>query len=137
MSASLEIFENLGIAEINILAIAKGPQRNAGSEKLNSPGKSPIILQSHDPVLYFLQRLRDEAHRFAITMHRARRKKSIERSPLDEIKGIGGKRKRALLHHFGSAREVAQAGLLDLEAVEGINKSIAERIYSWFHPDGY
>jgi excinuclease ABC subunit C len=93
------------------------------------------MLEPRDPVLYFVQRLRDEAHRFAIGTHRARRAKQIERSPLDEIQGVGGARKKALLHHFGSARAVSQAGLADLEAVDGISKALAGRIYGWFHSD--
>jgi excinuclease ABC subunit C len=87
-------------------------------------------------VLYFLQRLRDEAHRFAIGSHRVRRAKGLTASPLDEIAGIGARRKKALLHHFGSAREVAQAGLADLEAVDGISLSTAKKIYDHFHPAG-
>ena len=97
------------------------------------PGREPITLAANDPVLYFLQRLRDEAHRFAIGTHRARRSKLIGRSVLDEIGGIGGARKRALLHHFGSARNVARAGLADLEAVPGISKTVAKKIYDHFH----
>jgi excinuclease ABC subunit C len=100
------------------------------------PGGDPIRLDRQDPVLYFVQRLRDEAHRFAIGTHRARRAKTIEKSPLDEIPSVGAARKKALLHHFGSARAVSQAGLADLEAVEGVSKGLAKRIYDWFHPEG-
>ncbi len=135
LSATLEVFGELGISDVNVAAIAKGPDRNAGRERMFLPDREPFILDSRDPVLYFLQRLRDEAHRFAISTHRARRAKNMERSPLDEIQGVGGARKKALLHHFGSARAVSQAGLADLEAVDGISKSIAERIYGWFHPE--
>jgi excinuclease ABC subunit C len=94
------------------------------------------MLKPGDPVLYFLQRLRDEAHRFAIGSHRARRAQGITRSPLDEIAGIGAARKKALLHHFGSARQVAAAGLADLEAAPGISKTVAKKLYDHFHPDG-
>ena len=93
------------------------------------------MMDGHDPVLYFVKRLRDEAHRFAILKNRTRRSRSLVSSALDEIQGVGPTRKRALLHHFGSAREVSQAGLNDLEAVEGISKFIASRIYDWFHPE--
>ncbi|MEL0111990.1 MAG: helix-hairpin-helix domain-containing protein, partial [Rickettsiales bacterium] len=114
---------------------AKGPDRNAGREHLYRSGRPPIMLEPRDPVLYFLQRLRDEAHRFAIGTHRARRSKAISASPLDEIAGIGAKRKKALLLHFGSAQSVARAGLADLEAVDGINSAVARKIYGHFHED--
>jgi excinuclease ABC subunit C len=135
LTITLEVFEDLGITDVAVAAIAKGPDRNAGRERLFLPDKPPFSLDTRDPVLYFLQRLRDEAHRFAIGTHRARRGKRIERSPLDEIQGIGGMRKKALLHHFGSARAVAQAGMIDLETVDGISKAMAVKIYNWFHPD--
>ncbi|MFP6711837.1 MAG: excinuclease ABC subunit UvrC [Rhodospirillales bacterium] len=135
LTITLEVFEDLGIIDVAVAAIAKGPDRNAGRERLFLPDKPPFSLDTRDPVLYFLQRLRDEAHRFAIGTHRARRGKRIERSPLDEIQGIGGMRKKALLHHFGSARAVAQAGMIDLETVDGISKAMAVKIYDWFHPD--
>ncbi len=135
LSVALEVFEELGVRDVGVAAIAKGPDRNAGRERLFLPGKQPFSLDSRDPVLYFLQRLRDEAHRFAIGTHRARRGKRIERSPLDEIQGVGGMRKKALLHHFGSARAVAQAGLTDLETVDGISRAMAVKIYDWFHPE--
>ena len=96
-------------------------------------GREPFTLPPDDPVLYFMQRLRDEAHRFAIGSHRARRSRAIRRSPLDEIDGIGARRKRALLNHFGSAAGVARAGLADLETVEGISKTVARRVYDHFH----
>ena len=130
-----EVFEELGITDVALAAIAKGPDRNAGREQIFLPDRDPFRLDSDDPVLYFLQRIRDEAHRFAIGTHRSRRSRQMERSPLDEIKGVGGARKRALLHHFGSARAVAQAGRSDLEAVDGISKGMAEKIYDWFHPE--
>jgi len=135
LGVALEVFEELGISDVGVAAIAKGPDRNAGRERLFLPDKKPFSLDSRDPVLYFLQRLRDEAHRFAIGTHRARRGKRIERSPLDEIQGVGGMRKKALLHHFGSARAVAEAGLTDLESVDGISRVMAVKIYDWFHPE--
>ena len=135
LSAAREVFDELGVNDVALAAIAKGPDRNAGRERIFIPGLRPFRLDNRDPVLYFLQRLRDEAHRFAIGSHRARRSRDIERSPLDEIEGIGGVRKKALLHHFGSAKAVSQAGLADLEAVEGISKAMAARIYGWFHAE--
>ncbi len=130
------VFAELGIADVAIVGIAKGPDRNAGRERFFLPGRPPFSLDPRDPVLYFLQRLRDEAHRFAIGTHRARRTKAIGRSPLDEIAGIGARRKQALLHHFGSARAVARAGLGELERVAGISKTVAKKIYDHFHADG-
>ena len=135
LNVAVQVFEELGVTDVALCAIAKGPDRNAGRERMFLPNRKPFRLDSRDPVLYFLQRLRDEAHRFAIGTHRARRAKGIERSPLDEIQGVGGARKKALLHHFGSARAVSQAGLADLEAVDGISKGLASRIYDWFHAD--
>ncbi len=129
------VLDELGIAEVAIVGIAKGPDRNAGRERLFMPGRAPFSLDPRDPVLYFLQRLRDEAHRFAIGTHRARRTKAIGHSPLDEIVGIGARRKQALLHHFGSARTVARAGLGELERVAGISKTVAKKIYDHFHAD--
>jgi excinuclease ABC subunit C len=130
------VLDELGIADVAIVGIAKGPDRNAGHERFFIPGRAPFSLDPRDPVLYFLQRLRDEAHRFAIGTHRARRTKAIGRSPLDEIPGIGPRRKHALLHHFGSARSVARAGLGELERVGGISKTVAKKIYDHFHADG-
>ena len=130
------VFDELGIADVAIVGIAKGPDRNAGRERFFVPGRPPFSLDPRDPVLYFLQRLRDEAHRFAIGTHRARRTKAIGRSPLDEIAGIGARRKQALLHHFGSARAVARAGLGELERIAGISKTVAKNIYDHFHADG-
>jgi excinuclease ABC subunit C len=129
------VLEELGVADVAIVGIAKGPDRNAGRERFFVPGRAPFSLDPRDPVLYFLQRLRDEAHRFAIGTHRARRTKAIGRSPLDEISGIGARRKQALLHHFGSARTVARAGLGELERVAGISKTVAKKIYNHFHAD--
>jgi excinuclease ABC subunit C len=135
LSAAETTLQELGIEDIELLAIAKGPDRNAGRERLHRPGRASFILEPKDPVLYFLQRLRDEAHRFAIGTHRARRGKGITSSPLDEIPGIGARRKRALLQHFGSAKAVAQAGLSDLEAVAGISGTVAQKIYGHFHDE--
>ena len=130
------VLEELGIADVAIVGIAKGPDRNAGREHFFVPGRAPFSLDQRDPVLYFLQRLRDEAHRFAIATHRAKRTKALGRSPLDEIQGVGARRKQALLHHFGSARAVARAGFGELERVSGISKTVAKKIYDHFHPDG-
>jgi excinuclease ABC subunit C len=129
------VMAELGIDDVALASIAKGPDRNAGRERFFVPGKPPFSLEPRDPVLYFLQRLRDEAHRFAIGTHRARRQKAIGRSPLDEIAGIGPNRKKALLHHFGSGKAVARAGLSDLESVPGISGTVAKKIYDHFHAD--
>ncbi len=129
------VFADLGISDLPVAAIAKGPDRNAGRERIYLPDRAPLSIGARDPLLYFLQRLRDEAHRFAIGTHRARRAKSAGRSVLDEIAGIGPRRKKALLHHFGSAREVSRAGLADLEKVNGISKTVAKAIYEHFHAD--
>ena len=130
------VFDELGIDDIAIGAIAKGPDRNAGRERFFLPGRAPFSFDPRDSVLYFLQRLRDEAHRFAIGTHRAKRTKALGRSPLDEIAGIGARRKRAMLHHFGSARAVARAGLGELERIPGISKAVAKNVYDHFHGDG-
>ena len=136
LSAVREVFADLGVTGVALAAIAKGPDRNAGLERIFLPDKPEIALAPRSPVLYFLQRLRDEAHRFAIGTHRARRAKRMDRSALDSIAGIGPGRKRALLHHFGSARAVETAGLTDLETVTGISKGVAQKIYDFFHPEG-
>ena len=135
LSIVRSVFADLGIDDVALLGIAKGPDRNAGRETLHLAGRAPFTLSERDPVLYFLQRLRDEAHRFAIGTHRARRAKGITASPLDEIPGIGGKRKKALLMHFGSAQAVAAAGMADLEAVDGISHAVAQKIYGHFNED--
>ncbi len=127
---------DLGIDDLAVVAISKGPDRDAGREEFHVPGRAPFTLPPSHPVLYFLQRLRDEAHRFAISTHRAKRSKALTRSELDEIQGIGGTRKKALLHRFGSAKAVAQAGIEDLSAVNGISAGLAKRIYDHFHADG-
>lgn len=133
LNAVLQVMADLGVSDIPVVAIAKGPDRNAGRERFFIPGKPPLTLEPNDPLLYFLQRIRDEAHRFVITSHRTKRSKALIVSPLDEIAGIGGKRKKALLLHFGSAKAVAEAGLTDLQKVEGISKAFAEKIYNFFH----
>jgi excinuclease ABC subunit C len=134
LSAARAVLEELGVTDVKLIAIAKGPDRDAGREWFHTDGMAPFQLPPRDPVLYFLQRLRDEAHRFAISSHRAGRSKAIRQSELDDIQGIGAARKRALLNHFGSARGVKMAGLGDLEAAPGINKEIARRVYAHFHP---
>lgn len=133
LSAAQEILATLGIADLPLAAVAKGKDRDAGREVIHFPGRQPFRLEPRDPVLYFIQRLRDEAHRFAIGTHRAKRSKEFVRSPLDEIAGVGPSRKRALLHHFGTAKGVAQAGLADLEKVPGINRATAKLVYDFFH----
>ncbi|HXP02648.1 MAG TPA: excinuclease ABC subunit UvrC [Stellaceae bacterium] len=129
------VLDELGISDVALVGIAKGPDRNAGRERFFIPGRAAFSLEPRDPVLYFLQRLRDEAHRFAIGTHRARRTKAIGQSPLDEIVGIGARRKQALLHHFGSARTIARAGLAEIERVTGISKAVAQKVYDHFHGD--
>ncbi len=136
LNVALEVFAELGIDDVALVGIAKGPDRDAGRERFFMEGRPPFQMEMRDPVLYFLQRLRDEAHRFAIGTHRAKRTKALGRSQIDEIPGIGPARKKALLHHFGSAAAVARAGLADLEAVEGINRTVAKKIYEHFHSDG-
>ncbi|MGH0001395.1 excinuclease ABC subunit UvrC [Pseudovibrio ascidiaceicola] len=133
LSAVRDTLEEMGITDIPLVGIAKGPDRDAGREKFFVTGKQSFMLPERDPVLYFVQRMRDEAHRFAIGSHRARRKKAIVANPLDEIAGIGPTRKRVLLHHFGTAKAVSKAGIDDLRAVSGISESIAKLIYNHFH----
>ena len=129
------VFADLGIADLAVAAIAKGPERNAGRERIFLPDRPPVSLGAREPLLYFLQRLRDEAHRFAIGTHRAKRAKARARSALDEIPGVGPRRKKALLHRFGSARGVSQAGLADLETVDGISSTVARAIHDHFRAD--
>ena len=137
MSAVRKILSELGIEDrVTAVGVAKGVARDAGRERFFVAGREPFMLPPRDPVLYFIQRLRDEAHRFAIGSHRARRKKEMVRSPLDEIEGIGPSRKRALLHHFGTAKAVGKAGVEDLMTVEGISAGIARQIYEHFHENG-
>ena len=135
LNATLETLAELGLTpdDVTLVSIAKGVDRNAGREQFFRPGRAPFKLPETAPVLYYLQRLRDEAHRWAIGAHRAKRSADIVRSPLDEIEGIGPTRKKALLQYFGSARGVSRAKVADLMAVEGVNESLAERIYGHFH----
>jgi excinuclease ABC subunit C len=136
LSAVRSILEDLGVAElVTAIGIAKGMDREAGRERFFMQGKNAFSLPPRDPVLYFIQRMRDEAHRFAIGTHRARRSKEIARNPLDEITGIGPARKRALLHYFGTAKAVSRAGIDDLQVVEGISRTTAQIIYDHFHDD--
>ncbi len=134
--AARNILSELGVTGVAIAAIAKGPDRNAGRESVYVEGKEPFKLSPRDPALYFVQRLRDEAHRFAIGTHRARRKKEFTKSPLDEIQGIGPARKRALLHAFGTAKAISRATLSDFEKVPGINAATARLVYDFFHERG-
>ncbi len=131
-SVSREVLNELGLHDLPILAVAKGKKRNAGEEKIYYESREHI-LEKNDPLLFFIQRLRDEAHRFAISTHRAKRKKNLSKSLLDQIQGIGSQRKRALLNHFGSARAVESASFDDLKSVEGIEDNIAKKIYDYFH----
>ena len=132
-SSTEKALKELGINDVTIISIAKGEKRNAGKEKLYTSRKDPYLLKPNDPTLYYLQRLRDEAHRFAIGTHRAKRNKTIKKNPLDEIPGIGLKRKKALLNFFGSARSVGQAKVDELMAVDGISQNTANSIFQWFH----
>jgi excinuclease ABC subunit C len=132
LEAAREVLAELGLEDIATVGIAKGPDRDAGRERFFLPGRPPFSLEPRDPVLYFLQRLRDEAHRFAIGTHRTRRAADMSRSALDEVPGIGAGRKRALLHHFGSARSVAVASLEDIKAVPGISDALARKIHDHF-----
>ncbi|MBX3494185.1 MAG: excinuclease ABC subunit UvrC [Parvibaculum sp.] len=138
LKVATEVLAELGIDSVTAVGVAKGPERDAGRERFFMAGRRDFMLEPRNPVLYYLQRLRDEAHRFAIGSHRARRSKAIGVNPLDEVPGVGPGRKRALLKHFGSARAVARAGLTDLESVDGISTAVARAVYDHFHgnPDG-
>ena len=136
LSATVKVFEELGVTGVALVGVAKGEDRDAGKEEFYRPGKPVMALPHRDPVLYFIQRLRDEAHRFAIGTHRAKRSKAISASPLDDVPGVGAARKRALLAHFGSAKAVGRAALADLRAVEGISSAMAESIHAFFNPTG-
>jgi excinuclease ABC subunit C len=133
LAAVTETLAELGVSDVPLVGVAKGPDRDAGRETFYVNGREPFMLPPRDPVLYFVQRMRDEAHRFAIGSHRARRKSDIARNPLDEIGGIGPTRKRALLGHFGTAKAVSRADLADLRAVPGISDEMARTIYDFFH----
>jgi excinuclease ABC subunit C len=127
------VLADLGIADLCIAGVAKGPDRDAGREHFYVPDRPSFMIEGRDPVLYYIQRLRDEAHRFAIGSHRAKRSRAIALNPLDEIVGIGPTRKKALLQAFGSAKAVARASLADLAKVEGVNYALAQAIYDHFH----
>ncbi|MEO9780660.1 MAG: excinuclease ABC subunit UvrC [Sedimentitalea sp.] len=136
VSAVAEIMRTHGVQDIPMVGVAKGVDRDHGKEEFHRTGARPFALQRNDPVLYFVQRLRDEAHRFAIGTHRAKRAKAVGATPLDEVPGVGATRKRALLAHFGSAKAVSRANLNDLKAVDGVSNSLAEIIYDFFHDKG-
>jgi len=136
LAVATQVFADLGVEGVALAAISKGAERDAGYEHFHAPGKGPFRLDQKSPVLYYLQRLRDEAHRFAIGSHRKKRSKAIGANPLDEIAGVGAGRKRALLQHFGSARAVAGASLADIECVAGVSSTLARKIYDFFHPGG-
>ncbi len=133
VSAVREIMEEYGVEDVPMVGVAKGVDRDHGKEEFHRVGKSVMALRRNDPVLYFIQRLRDEAHRFAIGTHRAKRAKAVGATPLDDVPGVGATRKRALLAHFGSAKAVSRANLADLKAVEGVSDKLAETIYDFFH----
>src|SRR6056297_117029 len=136
VSAVEEIMREMGVADIPMVGVAKGVDRDHGKEEFHRTGKRPMALRHNDPVLYFIQRLRDEAHRFAIGTHRAKRAKSVAATPLDEVPGVGAARKRALLAHFGSAKAVSRAGIADLKAVDGVSHALAQKLYDFFHEKG-
>ncbi|MEO9682987.1 MAG: excinuclease ABC subunit UvrC [Tateyamaria sp.] len=133
VSAVEQIMAEHGVQDIPMVGVAKGVDRDAGKEEFHRTGKRPFALRHNDPVLYFVQRMRDEAHRFAIGTHRAKRAKSNMKNPLDDIAGVGAARKRALLAHFGSAKAVGRANLADLKAVDGVSEGLAQKVYDFFH----
>jgi excinuclease ABC subunit C len=133
LNAVREIFTTLGLVDVSLIAVAKGPERDAGKETIFQPDRPPLKLEPRDPVLYFIQRMRDEAHRFVIGSHRKLRQKGIREAGLQEIAGIGPSRKRALLHHFGTLKAIEHASLADLAKVPGISAEGARRIYEFFH----
>ncbi|WP_375254280.1 excinuclease ABC subunit UvrC [Yoonia sp.] len=136
VSAVRAIMDDLGVSDIPMVGVAKGEDRDAGKEEFHRTGKTVMALRHNDPVLYFIQRMRDEVHRFAIGTHRAKRSKAIGATPLDDVPGVGATRKRALLAHFGSAKAVAQANLADLKAVDGVSAKLAQTVYDYFHENG-
>ena len=136
VSAVREIMNDLGVGDIPMVGVAKGEDRDAGKEEFHRTGKPVMALRHNDPVLYFIQRMRDEVHRFAIGTHRAKRSKAIGATPLDDVPGVGATRKRALLAHFGSAKAVARANLADLKAVDGVSAKLAQTVYDYFHENG-
>jgi excinuclease ABC subunit C len=133
LAAARDILAGLGITDLPLLAIAKGPDRDAGYETFHMPERTPFRLAPRDPVLYFVERLRDEAHRFAVGSHRQRRKRDVREGGLQEIPGVGPARKRALLRHFGTLKAVERASLADLSQVPGVSSETARRIYDYFH----
>ena len=133
LSAVQGVLADLGVSDVAVVGVAKGPDRDAGREHFFVPGKPSFMLAARDPVLYYIQRLRDEAHRFAIGSHRARRTKTMGVNPLDEIEGLGPMRKKALLQSFGSAKAVSRASASDLAAVDGVSSALAQAIYDHFH----
>jgi len=133
LAAVLAVMADLGLDDIPVVGVAKGPDRDAGLERFFMPGKTPFMLDPKSPVLYYLQRLRDEAHRFAIGAHRARRSMQMKANPLDEIEGVGASKKKVLLHAFGSAKAVSKAAASDLARVEGVSEALAQRIHDHFH----
>jgi excinuclease ABC subunit C len=135
LAAAREVMADLGVDDVALVGVAKGPDRDAGLERFFMPGKAPFMLEPRSPVLYYLQRLRDEAHRFAIGAHRMRRAMAMRANPLDEIEGVGPARKRALLHAFGSARGVSRASVDDLVKVEGLSEPLAQRIHDHSRKD--
>ncbi|GAA0548883.1 excinuclease ABC subunit C [Rhizomicrobium palustre] len=136
LAIACQVFADLGVEGVTLVSISKGAERDAGYEHFHMPGREPFRLDQKSPVLYYLQRLRDEAHRFAIGTHRKKRSKAIGANPLDEIAGVGANRKRALLQHFGSAKAVSAASLADIEGVSGVSSTLAKKIYDFFHPGG-
>ena len=136
LEAARTALEELGVTDVALVGIAKGRDRDAGRETFFVPGKAPFKLPPRDPTLYFVQRLRDEAHRFAIGTHRAKRKREMIKNPLDEIAGIGPTRKRALLHHFGTVKAIQRASLEDLATTPGVNAATARAVYDFFHAGG-
>ena len=136
VSAVAQIMRELGVADIPMVGVAKGLDRDQGKEEFHRAGRPVMALRHNDPVLYFIQRLRDEAHRYAIGTHRSKRAKAVGATPLDDVPGVGAARKRALLAHFGSAKAVSRAALADLKAVEGVSDALAQKIYDHFHETG-
>ncbi len=136
VSAVAQIMREMGVEDIAMVGVAKGIDRDHGKEEFHRVGQRPKALRHNDPVLYFIQRLRDEAHRFAIGTHRAKRAKAVGATPLDEVPGVGAARKRALLAHFGSAKAVSRANLADLKAVDGVSAALAQKVYDFFHEKG-
>jgi excinuclease ABC subunit C len=136
LSAVLSVLQELGLADLQVVAVAKGPDRNAGREQFHAPGREPIMLEPRDPALYFIQRLRDEAHRFAIGAHRQKRKREMTANPLDDIPGIGPRRKRALMLHFGTVKAIRRASLDDLMRTPGVNEATARAVHDFFAAGG-